>query len=205
MRSKSLSHMLRRSIRRFTPGIVKSIDDLREEYPHYSFGKGTYGSPQIYSWGEEATLRIGSYCSIAKGVQILLGGEHRMDWVTTYPFSVYCKSAKHIIGHPKTKGDVIIGNDVWLGIESMILSGVTIGDGAVIGARTVVAKDVPPYAVCSGNPGCAVKMRFSDAVIEKLLSIEWWNWEAERIEKALPFLLSDDIERFIDAVEQKLI
>jgi acetyltransferase-like isoleucine patch superfamily enzyme len=171
---------------------------LQERYPQYHWGKGTYGFPQVRARDDGATLHVGNFTSIATGVQILLGGEHRMDWVTTYPFSVLWKEGKGIPGHPKTKGNVNIGSDVWIGTESMILSGVTIGDGAVVGAKTVVAKDIPPYSVVVGNPGKIIKKRFDDKIINRLLEIKWWFWTDHQIQEAIPFLLSDDINKFHD-------
>lgn len=185
---------------------LKKDFQLRKKYPQYEFGKGTYsGNLKIYDWDEGATLKVGSYCSIADGVQIFLGGEHNTDWVTTYPFNCLWKSAMHFSGHPKTKGDVTIGSDVWIGKESIIISGVNIGDGAVIGARSVVLKDVNPYAIAGGNPAREIKKRFADDVIEKLLKICWWDWETKRIESAMPFLLSKDIDSFLQAVDNSEI
>ncbi len=174
---------------------------LQERYPQYRIGKWTYGNPRIRSWGEGATLQIGAFCSIAEGVKIFLGGEHRIEWATTFPFSVLWESARHIKGHPKTKGDVIIGNDVWLGADSVILSGVTIGDGAVVGARSVITNDIPPYAIVAGNPARMVKKRFDDPTIGRLLDVRWWEWEDSRIEKALPLLLNADIRVFLEFAE----
>ncbi len=176
-----------------------SRQDLQGRYPQYEIGRGSYGKPQILDWGEGATLKLGAFCSIADGVKIFLGGEHRTDWVTTYPFSVLWKSARQQNGHPRSKGDVIIGNDVWIGEEAIILSGVRIGDGAVVGARAVVSKDIPPYAVVVGNPARVIKRRFEDEIVAQLLSIQWWLWDDERIEKAIPFLLDDNIEAFLTA------
>lgn len=161
-------------------------------------GKGSYGEPRVLSWGEGAKVRIGKFCSIASEVTILLGGNHRVDWVTTYPFNVMWSGvAGHIQGHPSTKGDVVIGNDVWIGAGALILSGVTIGDGAVVGARAVVAKNVPPYAVVVGNPAKIVKYRFDESTVEKLLAIAWWDWPDDKIAAAIPFLLSENINDFI--------
>ncbi len=161
-------------------------------------GRGSFGGIDISQYGDGTRLKIGNFCSIASDISILLGGEHRTDWVTTYAFNVtWAGVAGHIEGHPKTKGDVIIGNDVWIGKGAMILSGVTIGDGAVIGAKAVVTKDVPPYAIVAGNPARIIRYRFDDETIRKLLAIAWWNWPDEKIASAMELLLSDDINKFI--------
>ena len=161
-------------------------------------GEGSYGSPEVHGSVGAHKLKIGKYCSIAGGVTVWLGGEHRHDWVTTYPFSVLNPEvAGHIQGHPKSKGDVIIGNDVWIGASAFILSGVTIGDGAVVGARAVVAKDVPPYSIVVGNPARVIKYRFEEDTIQKLLKIKWWNWSKREIYAAMHLLLASDIDAFI--------
>ncbi len=110
----------------------------------YEIGEHTYGKPRVISWKEGSTLKIGKYCSISRGVTIFLGSEHRIDWVSTYPFPYLWEEGKSIKGHPATKGDVVIGNDVWIGYGVTILSGVCIEDGAVIGACSLVSQDVPP-------------------------------------------------------------
>ena len=130
-----------------------------------------------------------------------LGGEHRTDWVTTYPFSEIDPRFAHIKGHPRTKGDINIGNDVWIGRDAFILSGVTIGDGAVVAARAVVTRNVPAYGVVAGNPATLLRYRFDPEVIERLLRTAWWTWPAERVEAAIPSLLSTDVSAFLDAAE----
>lgn len=161
-------------------------------------GKYTYGNPTIISFpGDKNKVTIGSYCSIADDVTIFVGGNHRVDWVTTFPIRVMMQFLKEPEeGVVVSKGDVIIGHDVWIGNGATILSGVEIGSGAVIGAKAVVAKSVPPYAVVVGNPGRVVKKRFSESQIERLLEISWWDWPPEQILGNAEILCSGEIEKF---------
>jgi acetyltransferase-like isoleucine patch superfamily enzyme len=159
----------------------------------YEVGRGTYGEPTIRHWGEPTTLKVGCFCSIADGVTIFLGGNHRTDWITTYPFSVFWESAKHIEGHPASRGDVIIGHDVWIGAGAVVLSGIHIGNGAVIGAAAVVTHDVPPYSIVAGNPAKVIKVRFSEEEICILQSLEWWSWDDVKLNAAMPLLLNGDV------------
>jgi acetyltransferase-like isoleucine patch superfamily enzyme len=172
-------------------------------YEKYKIGKGTYGAPTVLEWSEGTTLQIGAFCSIAKEVTIFLGGDHRVDWVTTYPFNCLWKAAENITGHPRTKGDVFIGNDVWIGYGAVIMSGVKIDNGAVIGTRAVVTQNVPPYAIVAGNPAKIVKMRFDDKTIQRLEQVKWWKWDDAKIEQNLPLLLQTDIEVFLRIAENK--
>ena len=175
----------------------------RWKLPRWDVGRHTYGWPVVYDAKEGARLKIGKYCSIANGTIIMLGGEHRWDWVTTYPFPVLWPPAAGIEGHAATKGDVIIGNDVWMGIGVTILSGVTIGDGAVIGAGSLVSRDVPPYAVAVGNPCRVVRDRFSAEQREALLALRWWDWPDGLVGEALPYLLGDDVDGLLAFAEER--
>lgn len=143
-----------------------------------------------YPWYKEKLI-IGKFCSIAKGVEFMMNGaNHCMKGVSCYPFYIF-KGWDHI-PWPKQKlnikGDTVIGNDVWIGQNAVILPGVKIGDGAIIGAYTVVAKDIPPYSIAVGNPARVVKKRFSKKVINHLLKIKWWDWPIEKIEKNVHIL-----------------
>ena len=162
-------------------------------------GDFTYGSPKVHSWGNDGRLIIGKYCSIGDKVDILLGGNHRTDWVTTYPFGMLRDGAKHISGHPRSRGDITIGNDVWIARGAVILSGVTIGDGACVAGEAVVTGDVPPYAIVGGNPSRQIRLRFSKTQIDALLAIRWWDWSEDRIAQFYDLMLSSDIDGFIAA------
>ena len=182
-------------------GIYSFFMNKNPRYAAYSIGKFSFGYPKVRSWGENATLKIGNFCSIAPGVNIVLGGEHRVDWVTTYPFNKILHEYKYIKGHPATKGDIIIGNDVWISMNATILSGVTIGDGAVIGANSLVTNDVEPYTIVGGNPAKPIRKRFDQQTIDRLLRIKWWDWDIEKIKRNVPDLLSDQVEQFLDKNE----
>jgi acetyltransferase-like isoleucine patch superfamily enzyme len=164
----------------------------------FQIGDHTYGKPKVVSHGEGASLKIGKYCSIATGVTIFLGSEHRVDWVSTYPFPFLWEEAKGIEGHPATKGDVVIGNDVWIGYGTTILSGVTIGDGAAIGACSLVIKDIPPYAIGAGNPVQIIRYRFDEETIKTLLRIRWWDWPDQQIREKIHHICSPSIDEFIN-------
>jgi len=168
------------------------------KYSKYSIGRFSYGEPQVLNWGEKATLEVGSFCSIAEGVIILLGGEHESDWVTTYPFWVSIAGLSNVALPSGTNGDVRIGNDVWIGMNALILSGVRIGDGAIIGACSVVTNDVEPYTIVAGNPAKVIRKRFDQEIIDKLLKIKWWDWDIQRIKDNMPLLLSDRIQELVE-------
>ena len=167
-----------------------------------SFGKYTYGNPAIFYKKPEAKLECGKFCSIGKHNIYFLGGNHRTDWVSTYPFghinqNVFDKYDGK--GHPASKGGIIIGNDVWTGRFVTIMSGVRIGDGAVIAANSHVVKDVEPYSIVGGNPAKLIKKRFTEEQIDKLLKIKWWDWDDEKINEFTPLLCNENIDNFINA------
>ena len=162
-------------------------------YVAHRIGKWTYGDPDIPPAGEGATVTVGKFCSFAGGVMILRGHEHRIDWVSTYPFGVAFPDVGGLPFPARAKGNVVIGHDVWIGVEALIMSGVTIGNGAVIGARSVVTHDVQPYAVVGGVPAKVIKFRFDAATIEALQRLAWWDWPEQKIKEALPLLMSADV------------
>jgi acetyltransferase-like isoleucine patch superfamily enzyme len=170
----------------------------------WTIGDWSYGKPKVRFAESGAKLSLGRFCSIADGVEILLGGNHRMDFVTTYPFGAMSGVWPEAAGrtdHHASKGDVTIGHDVWLGSQCMILSGVTIGTGAVIAARAVVTRDVPPYAVVGGNPARIIRIRFDERTVERLLASRWWDLPRERVAALIPLLQGPDVEAFLRVVE----
>ena len=167
-----------------------------------SIGKYTYGKDniKIHWYLEDNWLEIGSFCSIAGELTIFLGGNHRIDWATTFPFghAFGDKFTKfNGVGHPLTKGDIIIGNDVWIGNNVTIMSGVTIGDGSVIATNSHIVKDVEPYTVVGGNPSKVIKKRFEDETINKLLELKWWEFPDEIIDEISPLLCSEYFENHL--------
>jgi acetyltransferase-like isoleucine patch superfamily enzyme len=172
-----------------------------------SFGKYSYGKPKVFWKNKDANLEVGKFCSIAADVKVYLGGNHRTDWVSTYPFGYIHQNVFNKFngeGHPATKGSVVIGNDVWIGSHVTIMSGVKIGDGAVIANNSHVVKDVEPYSLVGGNPAKLIKYRFTKEQIEKLLEIKWWDWSDEKINNFTPLLCNKNIDNFInEALKQK--
>ena len=165
-------------------------------------GAYSYGKPKIRFPESGHGLTIGRYCSIADKVEILLGGDHRLDWASTYPFAamdgLWPEAAPPEAYHA-SRGAVTIGHDVWLGSGCVILSGVTIGHGAVVAARAVVTRDVPPFAVVAGNPARVVRRRFDEATVAALLDAAWWDLPHESVSRLVPLLSSGRIADLVAA------
>lgn len=145
-------------------------------------------------------LIIGKFCSIACGAKfIFTSANHSLSSLSTYPFPLFFEewnlSVKDITSAWDNKGDIIIGNDVWIGYEAVILSGVKIGDGAIIGARAVVTKDVKPYSIVGGVPAKKIRMRYSDEDILKLLKIRWWDYSKEKLKEIIPIIKEGNINK----------
>lgn len=179
------------------PELDRGVRNFKQRYPQYEYGSGSYGLPTVRDFGDGTTLKIGAYCSIADGVLIVLGGHHRTDWVSTYPFPAKLLEAAHIPGYGGSRGDVTIGNDVWLCSGCTILSGVSVGTGAVVAAEAVVTRDVAPYSIVAGNPARVVGWRFDEQSRAELLASGWWNWPREEIAGAVSLLCSDRISEFL--------
>lgn len=161
-------------------------------------GDYSYGKPRIINYTRKYQVTIGKYCSIGEGVTILLDGDHRTDWISTYPFSLMIAGTDAPFIQPVGKGDVVIGNDVWIGINALILSGVHIGDGAVVGANAVVTKDVGDYEIVAGNPARHIRYRFPESIIAALKKIRWWDWPIEKIRQNASLLQSARVDELID-------
>ncbi|RBO52343.1 type B chloramphenicol O-acetyltransferase [Rhodovulum sp. BSW8] len=143
-------------------------------------------------------LLVGSFCSIGTGAAFIMAGNqgHRSDWISTFPF--YWMSEVEAFGGARNgyrpAGDTVIGNDVWIGAEAIVLPGLTIGDGAVIGTRAVVTRDVEPYAIVAGNPARTLRKRFEARIVGLLQEMRWWDWSEDQLRDAMPMLTSGDVE-----------
>lgn len=150
-------------------------------------------------------LQIGKFCSIACGAKFLFNSaNHTLASLSTYPFPLFFEEwgleKKNVTNAWDNKGDIVIGNDVWIGYEAVVLAGVTIGDGAIVGTRAVVTKNVPPYTIVGGVPAKPIKKRFSEETISALLEIQWWNWSEERIARNIGAIQSGNIEQLKQAM-----
>jgi acetyltransferase-like isoleucine patch superfamily enzyme len=171
------------------------IHDLLSSNVHV--GEFTYGNPEILIWTAKYHVFIGKFTSIADDVKIIIDGNHNTGWISTYPFGELIEGVPKNPEHPTGKGDIRIGNDVWIGYRAIIMPGVVIGDGAVIGAGSVVTKNVNDYEIVAGNPAMHIRYRFTEEQISLLKKIQWWNWSLEKIVKYANILQSDNIEDFI--------
>lgn len=143
-------------------------------------------------------LVIGKFCSIACGARFLFtSANHAMGSLANYTFPIFFEEwdlkKENVTDAWDNKGDIVIGNDVWIGYDAIIMAGVHIGDGAVIGTRAVVTKDVPPYTIVGGVPARKIKMRFDSETVDELLRLKWWDWTSEKIKKNLPLIMSGEI------------
>lgn len=199
--------------------IVKQVVHLKEviKHPRISIGEFSYYHnfevledyasfivPYLFPLSLDQ-LVIGKFVQMAHGVRFITSSaNHKMDGFSTYPFMNFMMNENttgadivKMFEESQNKGDVIVGNDVWIGFESIIMPGVKIGDGAIIGAKSVVTKDVEPYTVVAGNPAKVIKKRFDDATIEKLQELKWWDWESEKIEKNKNIITSNNLEALL--------
>ena len=181
-------------------------------HPNISVGAFSYYSGYHHKHSFESCVRyldkkrkdvdrliIGKYCSIGSGAVFMMAGNqgHSMEWVSTFPFYYQANIFKHSKNAFKKSGDTHIGHDVWVGSEAMLMAGVTVGSGAVIAARAVVTKDVPPYTIVGGNPAQVIRKRFDEPTIAKLLALKWWDWTEEEVKSAMPHLCSENMDSLL--------
>lgn len=143
-------------------------------------------------------LIIGKFCAIARGVRFIMNGaNHKLSGISTYPFQIFGGGWEKVmpeLSELPYKGDTVIGNDVWIGYEALIMPGVRIGNGAIVSSRAVVTRDVPAYTIVGGNPAAPLRKRFSDDVIAKLEAIAWWDWPVEKITRHLNLIVGGDVD-----------
>lgn len=194
----SFLRLLRRALER--AGLSRAPASLREDpdYAHIDAGAFSYGRPLIigHDGSPETAVSIGKFCSIADGVRILLRVNHPLDAPSTFPVDVILARADPR-SYARSRGPVRIGHDVWIGQDAVIMGGVTLGNGAVVGAKAVVTRDVPPYGIVAGNPARLVRSRFPDAIIAQLEAAQWWDWPVERIREHAHLLTHGPIEEFL--------
>lgn len=182
--------------------------DIREQATikdYLSVGAHTYGQPidlRVWPCCAPSKLCIGRYCSISPGVTVFLGGNHRTDWISTYPFAALkYETAKDRLPQAIegfTHGDVVIGNDVWVGSDATIMSGVTVGNGSVIASGALVTKSCSPYSIIGGNPAKLLRHRFDAAKVCQLLAIRWWDWPDADVAAVAGILSSGDVQALHD-------
>jgi virginiamycin A acetyltransferase len=187
----------------------RKINSHNETYPENIFrlekvsvGNVTYGGIDITDYSDEDTMvEIGHYCSLAPGVKLILGGEHRPENISNFPFR---HKLGMVIREAFSKGSIIIKDDVWVGANSLILSGVIIGQGSVVAAGSVVTKNIPPYAIVGGNPAKVIRLRFSETVIKKLLTIDYSKLQPNKIVKNIDCWYEQVTEANIDELLRKI-
>lgn len=188
----------------FIKNFIKSPNIIVGDYSYYDDPVDPEGFERnvLYNYGSDRLI-IGKFCAIATAVKFIMNGaNHKLDGISTYPFPIFghgWETAMDKIIDLPSRGDTIIGNDVWIGYNSLIMPGVKIGDGAIIAARSVVVKDVPAYTIVGGNPAGIIKQRFSDAEIAQLLMIRWWDWEIGKITRNINLIVEGDIEALRNA------
>jgi len=188
----------------FIKNFVKSPNIIVGDYSYYDdpIDPENFERNVLYNYRSEKLI-IGKFCAIATNVKFIMNGaNHKLDGISTYPFPIFgndWETARNLLIQLPSKGDTVIGNDVWIGYESVIMPGVKIGDGAIIAAKTVVVKDVPAYTVVGGNPARSIRQRFSDAEVVQLLEIRWWDWEIDKISRNINLIMQSDIKALSNA------
>lgn len=188
----------------FLKNIVKNPNIIVGDYTYYDDFENVENFEKNVKYHFDFVndkLVIGKFCMIASDVKFIMNGaNHLTEALSTYPFSVFGKGWEKAMDgkeYPK-KGDVVIGNDVWIGYNATIMAGVTIGDGAIIATNSTIVKDVEPYTIVGGNPGNEIRKRFSEEKIDELLELQWWNWSIEKITRNVQNLTGKDLSAIVD-------
>jgi len=188
----------------FIKNFIKSPNIIVGDYSYYDdpIDPENFERNVLYNYGSDQLI-IGKFCAIATNVKFIMNGaNHKLDSISTYPFPIFGNGwegeMEKLMNLP-SRGDILIGNDVWIGYEALIMPGVNIGDGAIIAARSVVVSDIPPYTVAGGNPAKVIKQRFSDTEISQLLTTKWWDWEIDKITRNIDKIMDSDITSLINA------
>ena len=184
----------------FLKNIIKNPNIIVGDYTYYDDFEDTANFEKnvkyLFDFNDDQLI-IGKFCMIAADVKFIMNGaNHLTDTISSYPFSIFGNGWEDAMNGKKfpNKGNVVVGNDVWIGYNATIMAGVTIGDGAIIATNSTVTKDVEPYTIVGGNPAKIIKKRFSDKHIELLLEIKWWNWSIDKITENLHLLTSTEFE-----------
>ena len=193
------------------------INDLQIEVGDYTIYNDFVANPLLFEKNNvlyhypihREKLIIGKFCSIACGTKFLFNcANHTLKSLSTYTFPLFYEEweleKSNITTAWDNKGDIVIGNDVWIGYEAVIMTGVHIGDGAIIAARAVVTKDVPPYTIVGGTPAKEIRKRFDAEVIQQLLMLKWWDWSADNIRQCLPYIMEGKINELLTRNKERL-
>ena len=197
----------------FLKNVIKASNVSVGDYTYYDSAENPEDFEKtniLYNWPEFGDkLIIGKFCQLGSGVKFIMGpANHRISSISTYPFNVFGgtwseNTPAHLSQLP-FKGDTIVGNDVWIGRESVIMPGVKIGDGIIIAAHSVVTKDIEPYSIVGGNPAKLIRKRFDDELISLLLKTQWWNFEPAELVDFLPTLCNPDLDRVRSVLKERL-
>ncbi len=182
----------------YLKNIIKNPQIIVGDYTYYDDPDDVYNFEKnvlyLFEFIQDKLI-IGKFCQIATGTRFIMNGaNHPLDGVSTYPFKVFGKSWQDASLTPVTKGDTVIGHDVWIGNSVTFMPGVQVGDGAIIATGSIVTKDVEPYSIVGGNPAKPIRKRFDDETIAFLLELKWWDWDMDKITKNLEFLATGDIK-----------
>lgn len=196
----------------FIKNVIKAPNIIVGDYTYYDGENLTEFEKNnvLFNYSEFGDkLIIGKFCQLASGTTFIMGSaNHRLSSVTTYPFNVmggsWTENTKPHLSELPHKGDIVLGNDVWIGRESVIMPGVKIGDGAIVASYSVVTKDIPPYTVYGGNPARFIKNRFDEELTQLLLTFKWWELDPEKLVSLLPLLCDPNLEKVKRVIKEKL-